>query len=79
MLVGFSICSIENVDPMGVHTGDSITIAPAQARPPLPGSSRVFRDFREIRVKGLAVVLDQLRATPSPSRPPRQRPAMILP
>ncbi len=24
------ICSIENVDPMGVHTGDSITIAPAQ-------------------------------------------------
>ena len=24
------ICSIENLDPMGVHTGDSITIAPAQ-------------------------------------------------
>jgi carbamoyl-phosphate synthase large subunit len=24
------ICSIENMDPMGVHTGDSITIAPAQ-------------------------------------------------
>ena len=24
------ICSIENIDPMGVHTGDSITIAPAQ-------------------------------------------------
>jgi len=24
------VCSIENVDPMGVHTGDSITIAPAQ-------------------------------------------------
>ncbi len=24
------ICSIENVDPMGVHTGDSVTIAPAQ-------------------------------------------------
>src|SRR5947209_18911535 len=23
------ICSIENIDPMGVHTGDSITIAPA--------------------------------------------------
>ena len=27
------ICSIENVDPMGVHTGDSITIAPAQVPP----------------------------------------------
>jgi len=24
------ICSIENVDPMGIHTGDSITVAPAQ-------------------------------------------------
>lgn len=27
---GIVICSIENVDPMGVHTGDSITVAPAQ-------------------------------------------------
>ena len=24
------VCSIENVDPMGVHTGDSITVAPIQ-------------------------------------------------
>lgn len=24
------VCSIENVDPMGIHTGDSITVAPAQ-------------------------------------------------
>ena len=24
------ICTIENVDPMGVHTGDSVTVAPAQ-------------------------------------------------
>src|SRR5918999_1088181 len=24
------VCSIENVDPMGVHTGDSITVAPVQ-------------------------------------------------
>src|SRR5437762_6196 len=24
------ICSIENFDPMGVHTGDSVTVAPAQ-------------------------------------------------
>ena len=23
------ICSIENVDPMGIHTGDSITVAPS--------------------------------------------------
>ena len=24
------VCSIENLDPMGIHTGDSITVAPAQ-------------------------------------------------
>ena len=24
------VCSIENVDPMGVHTGDSVTVAPQQ-------------------------------------------------
>lgn len=28
------ICSIENVDPMGVHTGDSITVAPSQVSKP---------------------------------------------
>src|SRR4051794_22912669 len=27
------ICSIENVDPMGVHTGDSVTVAPQQTLP----------------------------------------------
>ena len=27
---GVIICSIENIDPCGVHTGDSITVAPAQ-------------------------------------------------
>ncbi len=27
---GIIVCSIENLDPMGVHTGDSITVAPAQ-------------------------------------------------
>jgi hypothetical protein len=28
------VCSIENLDPMGVHTGDSITVAPAIRRCP---------------------------------------------
>ena len=27
---GIIVCSIENLDAMGVHTGDSITVAPAQ-------------------------------------------------
>ncbi len=29
MIMCIIICSIENLDPMGVHTGDSITVAPA--------------------------------------------------
>ena len=35
------ICSIENFDPMGVHTGDSITVAPAQTldRQTVPGDA----------------------------------------
>jgi carbamoyl-phosphate synthase large subunit len=36
------ICSIENVDPMGVHTGDSITVAPAQTL-----SDREFQMMRD--------------------------------
>ena len=36
------ICSIENIDPMGVHTGDSITVAPDPDadRPRVPGDAR---------------------------------------
>jgi len=33
------ICSIENLDPMGMHTGDSITVAPAQT---LTDKVRIF-------------------------------------
>src|SRR5437764_527029 len=36
------ICSIENFDPMGVHTGDSITVAPAQTL-----TDREYQNFRE--------------------------------
>ena len=48
------VCSIENVDPMGVHTGDSVTVAPALtltvlvARSALVGESR-----KECRVRKL--------------------------
>ena len=36
------VCSIENLDPMGVHTGDSVTVAPADDAPRrgLPGAPR---------------------------------------
>ena len=36
------VCSIENVDPMGVHTGDSVTVAPQQTLTdqPLPAAAR---------------------------------------
>ena len=37
------ICSIENFDPMGVHTGDSITVAPAQTLP-----DTVYQHMRDL-------------------------------
>ncbi len=36
------VCTIENLDPMGVHTGDSITVAPAQTL-----SDRQYQEMRE--------------------------------
>jgi carbamoyl-phosphate synthase large subunit len=36
------VCSIENLDPMGVHTGDSITVAPAQTL-----SDREYQEMRD--------------------------------
>ena len=42
------ICSIENFDPMGVHTGDSITVAPAQ--------TLTDRQYQELRDMSLAII-----------------------
>jgi carbamoyl-phosphate synthase large subunit len=42
------ICTIENFDPMGVHTGDSITIAPAMTL-----SDRCFQEMRNMSFKML--------------------------
>jgi len=42
------ICSIENLDPMGVHTGDSITIAPSQ--------TLTDKEFQQMRDQAKAVV-----------------------
>jgi carbamoyl-phosphate synthase large subunit len=42
------ICSIENVDPMGVHTGDSITVAPAL--------TLTDREFQRMRDTAIAVI-----------------------
>jgi carbamoyl-phosphate synthase large subunit len=39
------ICSIENFDPMGVHTGDSITVAPAQTLP-----DTVYQKMRNLAI-----------------------------
>ncbi|MBM2835268.1 MAG: carB [Candidatus Brocadiaceae bacterium] len=51
------VCSIENFDPMGVHTGDSITVAPAQTLTDV--EYQIMRDaaikiIREIGVEGNA-------------------------
>ena len=37
------ICAIENMDPMGIHTGDSITVAPRKrSRPRIPDHAGCF-------------------------------------
>jgi carbamoyl-phosphate synthase large subunit len=40
------ICTVENVDPMGVHTGDSITVAPAMTL-----SDTAFQQMRNMAIK----------------------------
>ncbi len=40
------ICSIENIDPMGVHTGDSITVAPAQTL-----TDKEYQRLRDLSLK----------------------------
>ena len=40
------VCSIENMDPMGVHTGDSITVAPIQTL-----TDREYQNMREVAKK----------------------------
>jgi carbamoyl-phosphate synthase large subunit len=42
------VCSIENVDPMGIHTGDSITVAPAQ--------TLTDREYQKMRDASLAIM-----------------------
>ena len=42
------ICSIENIDPMGVHTGDSITVAPAQ--------TLTDKEYQRLRDYSLAII-----------------------
>ncbi len=42
------ICSIENIDPMGVHTGDSITVAPAQ--------TLTDKEYQRLRSASIAVL-----------------------
>src|SRR4051812_40137210 len=42
------VCSIENLDPMGVHTGDSVTVAPAM--------TLTDREYQRLRDLGIAVL-----------------------
>lgn len=45
---GIVICTVENLDPMGVHTGDSITVAPAQ--------TLTDAEIQDMREKSLAIM-----------------------
>src|SRR2546430_6600463 len=63
------ICSIENVDPMGVHTGDSITVAPAQTL-----SDVEYQDMRDMARKVIRAIGVETGGATTPldaaSRPP---------
>jgi carbamoyl-phosphate synthase large subunit len=48
------VCSVENVDPMGVHTGDSITVAPQQTLSDVEYQAMRDDAFRVIRRVGVA-------------------------
>src|SRR5438309_9771067 len=64
------VCSIENFDPMGVHTGDSITVAPVQ--------TLTDREYQAMRDAAIAVIREvgvetggsniQFAVQPSPGR-----------
>ncbi len=45
------VCSIENFDPMGVHTGDSITVAPAQTL-----SDRCYQNMRDAALRVMRTI-----------------------
>ena len=45
------VCSIENIDPMGVHTGDSVTVAPAQTL-----SDREYQQMRDWALRCIRAV-----------------------
>ena len=47
------ICSIENMDPMGVHTGDSITVAPAMTL-----SDTTYQRMRDMAIKMMGRIGD---------------------
>ncbi len=47
------ICTIENMDPMGIHTGDSITVAPAMTL-----SDRTFQRMRDMAIKMMRSIVD---------------------
>ncbi len=45
------ICSIENFDPMGIHTGDSITVAPAMTLP-----DTLYQQMRDLSIKVMSAI-----------------------
>ena len=61
------ICSIENVDPMGVHTGDSITVAPQQ--------TLTDREYQRMRDAALACIRADRGRDRRLEHPVRRRPA----
>ena len=57
------VCSIENLDPMGVHTGDSVTVAPQMTL-----SDEAYQELRDAAAAVIRAVGVETEARTSSSR-----------
>ena len=64
------VCSIENLDPMGVHTGDSVTVAPQMTLP-----DEAYQELRDAAAAVVRAVGVDTRRLEHPVRARRARPA----
>ena len=57
-----TICNMENVDPVGVHTGDSVVVAPSQ--------TLCDKEYKMLRTSARAAATCSTRSTRNPSSTP---------
>ena len=64
-----SVCNMENIDPMGVHTGDSIVVAPSQ--------TLSDKDYQMLRSASLKIICSGRLSRATATRCPRPYPACL--